>query len=198
VRGLEEIGGSSLPAEHTFERATLAYGSDRGNIPKSAMVQQKKRDSIKTSWMPDIEGMSESQFEAYLEDIRSHRSELRDKVISESVVGVQPDALEDALGRARRQFKGLAHQYIHRVNKSEPTQFIADATTKTLESPSSTTIHPIPHPRGGLAYSTPPESSVEHNPLLFVSGIGLNPISDTQRTENQASAAMNARSPTLP
>jgi hypothetical protein len=145
--------------------------------------------------MPDIEGMSESQFEAYLEDVRSRRSELRDKVISENVAGVQDEAMQDALERARRQFKGLAHHYVHRANKAEATEFIADTTTKTLESPNSTTIHPIPHPRGGIAYSTPPESSIDHNPLLFVPGLGLNPISDAQRTENQATAVMNARRP---
>jgi hypothetical protein len=162
--------------ERQQERGSLnnsAWRSGRDKtVQKSDLSYSTERRE--ESYIPDIEGMSEKRFEAYLEEIRSRRVELEAKIAAERKEG----------------FKGLVHHYKEGMNQSEPMDFIAETTTSKMLSPDSSAIHPRAHKRGGLAYSTISPFERMASPLCSVPGRGFNPVSHQDHSDNRASKTL--------
>ncbi|GMK55048.1 hypothetical protein CspeluHIS016_0201040 [Cutaneotrichosporon spelunceum] len=96
-----------------------------------------------TAVLPNVDAMSEPEFNAYLQDIRSRRSELRDTVFA----GTDVPADEATLPHAAA--KGLARD-------SASADFQVAQTQQALREPASKTIQPRPHRLHGLQYSSAP------------------------------------------
>lgn len=93
--------------------------------------------------LPNVDAMSASEFRAYLQDIRSRRSELRETVFADAGIAAEEATLAHAAA------KGLTRD-------SASADFQSAQAEKDLADPASKTIQPRPHRLHGLQYSSAP------------------------------------------
>lgn len=123
--------------------------SDRRLKPTSILASPYVEDSAEvpaesvTQVLPNVDAMSESEFNAYLQDIRARRAELREQIFAEAAPAPEEATLAHAAA------KGLTRD-------SASADFQVAETSRRLAEPSSTTIQPRPHRLHGLQYSSAP------------------------------------------
>lgn len=96
-------------------------------------------------FMPDIEAMSEKRFNAYLDELRSRRSEYAQHLAQTTTAFTDSNLLRAAVSSKRRD--------------KTHSRFIAESKMSGLKDVSSEEIVPSPHDLFGLAYAKPMTSA---------------------------------------
>lgn len=148
------------------------------------LVEQEEGGEV---WMRDVESMTEDDFEAFLERVRSERK----RFLSQSLEGMAEST------RASLQMpedETLVHlATAGKISEGATATFQAQLTSDDLVDPHSTKINSRPHRVHGLNYSRAPSSSTDYNPISEKKGRALNKVNRADDAYSRAQAQTAGR-----
>lgn len=167
MRMVQMWGDGRVPWVKKGERNHLA---GRHSLQHNYVDDELAKPAPKPQGIPNIEGMTESEFNKYLDYLRSRRDELRLQIFSPPESGAGMPAEVSTLPHAARKI----------ASDTASADFQAHITAKDFSEPSSTRLHGRPHKLHGLAYSSAPAAGATLDPSRVHKGRVLDTVRSTR------------------
>ncbi|EJT52503.1 hypothetical protein A1Q2_00591 [Trichosporon asahii var. asahii CBS 8904] len=123
--------------------------TSRRHVVKNPLLAETSATEEVTELMPNVDAMTNSEFERYLAGLRRRRAQFQEAIKASLPEGTETLAEASARGAVREQ---------------AITGFQADLLKQQVEAPGSTRVMAKPHKIGGLAYSAAPAAGASLDP----------------------------------